>query len=231
MEASHLFSFDAKHGSLVAGCDEAGRSSFAGPIVAAGVLFDHRDASFKKACYELKDLRDSKALTRARREVLLPLIQKYALKVSVIIESAKTIDSEGLHKTNLRVLHEALQGVARPGAVLLADGFTLPEVRGISVQGIIRGDQSSAAIAAASVVTKVTRDRPMHVLDEHHPGYGFAQHMGYGTKAHRKAIKNLGLTEQHRRSFRGVGLREGPEPPALPETGGSISLRPGLIPV
>jgi len=208
-----LFRFDTRYGNLVAGCDEAGRGCFAGPLVSAAVLFDYDLLGREEKC-DLRTLHDSKKLTAKAREHLYPLIRAHASSVAVVTYSASHIDKFGLHKTNLRANHRALSKVARQGAVLLSDHYQLPDVNGAVPVALTHGDSRSAAIAAASVIAKVTRDLLMHSLDEEYPGYGFASHVGYGTPAHRQAIAELGLTPQHRRSFRGVGNPQTTKPSA-----------------
>jgi len=202
--AAALFRFDMRYGNLVAGCDEAGRGCFAGPLVSAAVLFDYERLG-REEKRDLQTLSDSKKLSPRAREHLFPLIQAYAASVAVVTYGARRIDRVGLHKTNLQANHQALEKVARPGVILLSDHYHLPGVAGVVPEALTHGDSLSAAIAAASVIAKVTRDRLMHSLDDKYPGYGFARHVGYGTPAHRQAIAELGLTPQHRRSFRGVG--------------------------
>jgi ribonuclease HII len=200
--AAGLFAHDLSLDSpVVIGADEAGRGSLAGPIVAAAVAFD-------RPCLEslgngaLAGLDDSKRLTAGRREALVPAIVGCALRVSVISRSARFIDDEGLHRTNQICLGEAvLASYSGTDAVRLIDGFDLPECP-VEHRKIVKGDRTSAAVAAASVIAKVTRDRFMVRAAGEYPGYGFERHKGYASKEHLAAIAELGPTLQHRLSFR-----------------------------
>ena len=203
MPLRQLADYDRAHGAVVCGCDEAGRGCYAGPLVAAAVRLDYRRLSDHHWA-ALAALDDSKKLTRAVRERLYPAVLAAASAVAVTSRSAASIDRRGLHRMNLDANRAALAAVATPGAALLADGFQLAPIGDRPVSRVVGGDRTSAAIAAASIVAKVTRDRLMGRLAVAHPGYGFERHAGYGTKAHRDAIGRLGLTAQHRRSFRGL---------------------------
>ncbi len=184
---------------LVAGADEAGRGSLAGPLVVAAVLFDYgtlRDHRVRP----LARLNDSKQVDPATREELVAAVQAAALRVAIRVISAEDIDRRGLHRSNLDGLRATLAAVAEPGCACLVDGFRLgPEAP--PHLAVVDGDTKSAAIAAASIVAKVTRDRLMHRLDAVHPCYGFSRHVGYITPAHSEAVARLGPCEQHRRSF------------------------------
>jgi ribonuclease HII len=117
------------------------------------------------------------------------------------------IDGRGLHRTNLAALRDALAGVARPGALCLIDGFPVPDF-GYEQRPIVDGDATSAAIAAASIVAKVTRDRFMHRADATHPGWDFATHVGYSTPEHREAIQRRGVSPLHRLSFQSMAYQQ-----------------------
>jgi ribonuclease HII len=117
------------------------------------------------------------------------------------------IDGYGLHRTNLAALREALMGVARPGTLCLTDGFPVPGF-GYEQRAIVDGDATSAAIAAASILAKVTRDRFMHRADALHPGWEFATHVGYSTPEHRDAIQRLGVSPLHRLSFQSMAYQQ-----------------------
>src|ERR1700739_4734118 len=205
-----LFKFDMEIGTrLVAGADEAGRGCLAGPLVAAAVLFDVEalTLSQKRA---LSDLDDSKQHTAEAREQMYPIILGSAVRVSVVTRSARSIDSNGLHRTNLRALADALRRVSggrESDGPRLVDGFSLPDLE-LPHRAVIGGDGRSAAIAAASIVAKVTRDRFMHHADELHPGWSFAQHVGYSTPEHRDAILRLGPSPLHRMSFQSVAYAQ-----------------------
>jgi len=190
----------------VAGADEAGRGSLAGPLVAAAVLFDY-DRVSRSQMRALAGLNDSKQHTPEGREELYPAVLRAAARVLVVSRCAAGIDGRGLHVTNLRALRDALAGVARPGCLCLVDGFSVPDV-GHPQQAIIDGDAKSAAIAAASIVAKVTRDRYMRRADALHPGWDFAAHVGYSTPEHREAILRLGVSPLHRLSFQSAAYQQ-----------------------
>lgn len=202
-----LFRHDRGLGArFVAGADEAGRGCLAGPLVAAAVLFDHerlRPTDIRA----LSALNDSKRHTPAARAALYPIILRLATQVSVVSRSAPGIDRRGLHVTNLSALHDALAAVAVSGCICLSDGFAVPAT-GFEQRAVIKGDATSAAIAAASVIAKETRDRYMRRVDARLPGWEFAQHVGYGTPEHREAIERLGVTPLHRMSFRSAAYQQ-----------------------
>ncbi len=203
-----LFAFDRGLGSsLVAGADEAGRGCLAGPLVAAAVLLDHGSLSAADR-RSLSGLHDSKQMTPERREDLFPAVMRAAERVSVVVRSARGIDARGLHVTNIEALSSALERL-RPGAdaVCLVDGFSLRRCA-VPHRAVVEGDGTSAAIAAASVIAKVTRDRYMHGAGREHPGWGFEEHVGYSTPEHREAIERLGISPLHRRSFQSVAYSQ-----------------------
>jgi ribonuclease HII len=196
-----LFNHDRKLGHrFVAGADEAGRGCLAGPLVAAAVLFDLEKLT-PQDVRALGKLNDSKQLTPDEREALYPVVLRIATKVSVVSRCPRGIDARGLHRTNLAALRDALSRVARPGAMCLSDGFRLGKDFAWPCRAVVDGDTKSAAIAAASIVAKVTRDRYMHRADELHPGWDFATHVGYSTPEHRDAIRRIGVSPLHRMSF------------------------------
>lgn len=203
-----LFAFDRRLGeALVAGADEAGRGCLAGPLVVAAVCLD-LGAMPPSARRALADLDDSKRLAPVVRQRLAHVILRVSRQVVVVSASAATIDRDGLHRTNLRLLCEAIAALdPAPGACLI-DGFRLgpaaPPHRAVT-----GGDRTSACVAAASVVAKVTRDRFMcGAAHAAHPGYGFDSHVGYATPAHRRAIRALGPSPLHRRSFNSMAFAE-----------------------
>jgi ribonuclease HII len=184
---------------LVAGADEAGRGCLAGPLVAAAVLFDYAAISTRELRW-LSALNDSKQHDHAARETLYPRVLASARAVSVVLRSVRSIDGDGLHVTNLAALADALTAVACSGCLCLIDGFAVPDF-GYEQRPIVNGDATSAAIAAASIVAKVTRDRFMHRADVLHAGWQFATHVGYSTPEHRAAIARQGVSPLHRMSF------------------------------
>jgi ribonuclease HII len=195
-----LLGFDRKLGvRFVAGADEAGRGSLAGPLVIAGVLFDYellRGARVRP----LADLNDSKQVSVQEREVLFESVGTCASAISVRIVPVGAIDRDGLHRSNLAGLRAVLADLHPPADACLVDGFRL----GSSApphRAIVDGDARSAAIAAASIVAKVVRDRVMRRLDALYPHYGFMSHVGYITPAHNEAVRAFGPSDLHRRSF------------------------------
>ncbi|MFN8131357.1 MAG: ribonuclease HII [Solirubrobacteraceae bacterium] len=205
--ARPLFQFDRELGSrFVAGADEAGRGCLAGPLVAAAVLFDYEQLGLREV-RALSALNDSKQHTPAAREALFPVVLRTATRVAVVSRGARGIDERGLHVTNLAALRDALAQVAVDGCVCLSDGFPVPPT-GHPQQAVVGGDARSAAIAAASIVAKVTRDRFMQRADARHPGWDFATHVGYATPEHRAAIARLGVSPLHRMSFQSIAYQQ-----------------------
>lgn len=180
------------------GADEAGRACMAGPLVAAAVRFDYSRMD-THAVARLADLNDSKKLSPRRRGEVLPSVLEAADSVAFVVVPASTIDRDGLQVSNMRALGRALERVAVTGSVNLVDWFELDAVTG-SPRPVAGGDRTSAAIAAASIVAKEMRDRLMRRLDRDYPGFGFARHKGYITRAHEAAVVELGLSPAHRRS-------------------------------
>lgn len=205
--ARRLFKFDRALGRrYVAGADEAGRGSLAGPLVAAAVLFDY-ECLTPGQVRALKELDDSKVRDPEQREQLYPLVLRTAERVVVTSRCAKGIDERGLHVTNLQALRDCLIRVAVPGTLCLTDGFAVPSFEH-EQRAVIDGDALSAAIAAASVVAKVTRDRYMMRAAEELPGWHFHTNVGYSTPEHRDAIAVNGISWLHRRSFQSVAYQQ-----------------------
>lgn len=205
-----LFAFDRRLGPpLIAGADEAGRGCLAGPLVAAAVMFDY-EALGPRQARALSALNDSKQHTAQAREALYPVVLRCAARVAVVSRCVRGIDARGLHRTNLAALRDALIAVTReaPEDVLcLVDGFSVADF-GRPQRAIVEGDATSAAIAAASIVAKVTRDRYMVRADELHPGWSFAEHVGYSTPTHREAILRQGVSPLHRMSFQSLAYQQ-----------------------
>ena len=202
-----LFEFDRGLGvRYVAGADEAGRGCLAGPLVGAAVLFDLERIGIAEI-RALAELNDSKQHDEATREALYPVVLRTAARAAIVSRCAPGIDRRGLHRTNLEALSDALKRVARPGCVCLVDGFAVPDV-GHEQRPIVHGDATSAAIAAASILAKVTRDRFMRRADELHPGWEFAAHVGYSTPEHRAAILRQGVSPLHRMSFQSTAYQQ-----------------------
>ncbi len=181
----------------IAGVDEAGRGACAGPLVIASVILKdiHSPA--------LKKLRDSKELSETAREKLFPVIQSEALAISVIQVAPEDIDKRGVHAANLDGMRRAVQGLELPPNYVLTDGYAI-EGLAIPSLAIWKGDQVAPSISAASVIAKVIRDRIMVELDREYPGYGLAKHKGYITATHTSALKSLGVTDIHRKSYANI---------------------------
>ncbi len=203
-----LFAFDrGLQSRFVAGADEAGRGCLAGPLVAAAVLIDYERLSVSDR-RALSGLHDSKQMTEERRLEMYPCVLRAAERVSVVVRSPAGIDRRGLHVTNIEALAQALERLAPAEEVTcLVDGFRLPTCT-VPHRPVIQGDGTSAAIAAASVVAKVTRDRYMREIAAQHPGWGFEEHVGYSTPEHRQAIEEIGISPLHRRSFQSVAYSQ-----------------------
>jgi ribonuclease HII len=205
--AGRLFRFDRSFGRrFIAGADEAGRGSLAGPLVAAAVLFDYATLT-RKHIRALRSLDDSKAHDVEGREHLYPIVLEAATRVAVTSRCAQGIDHRGLHVTNLAALRDCLARVACADSLCLVDGFAVPPFDAPQ-QAVIDGDARSAAVAAASVVAKVVRDRYMRRVAEELPGWHFHTNVGYSTPEHREAILARGITWLHRRSFDSVAYQQ-----------------------
>jgi ribonuclease HII len=155
----------------------------------------------------LGTLNDSKQQTPEGRAALYPVILAIASRVCIVSRCAPGIDTRGLHRTNLAALRDALAGVAVEGCICLSDGFPVSGLAHAQ-RAVIGGDGKSAAIAAASVLAKETRDRYMRRADGTHPGWEFAQHVGYSTPEHRDAIERIGVSPLHRLSFQSTAYRQ-----------------------
>lgn len=176
----------------VAGVDEAGRGALVGNVVAAAVILP--------ATFNLPGLTDSKKLSARQREVLFDAITAQALAWCAAAASPAEIDAMNIHHATLLAMRRAVEGLATPPQSVLVDGKFTPDLA-MPARAIVGGDASEACIAAASIIAKVTRDRQMMELETRFPGYGFAAHKGYGTKAHLAALARLGATPEHRRSY------------------------------
>lgn len=195
-----LLRFDRQLGArFVAGADEAGRGSLAGPLVVAGVLFDYSTLQGWRT-RPLALLNDSKQVDPEARETLAAAVLDAAAQVSVRVVPACEIDRRGLHLSNLWGLRAVLTDLSPRAEVCLVDGFRLGP-RAPAHRAIVDGDTRSAAIAAASIVAKVTRDRIMRRLDALYPRYGFSRHVGYITPLHAAAVRAHGPCAQHRLSY------------------------------
>ncbi|MDA0226981.1 MAG: ribonuclease HII [Proteobacteria bacterium] len=177
---------------LIAGVDEAGRGPLAGPVVVAAVILDDERP--------IAGVDDSKRLSAKQRERLFDVIMGQALCVSIGQASAAEVDAVNVLQATLLAMRRAVEGLRLTPIKVLVDGNQLPRLPMLA-EAVVGGDGRVACIAAASIVAKVTRDRLMTELDQTLPGYGFAQHKGYGTAQHMQALRRLGASAQHRRSF------------------------------
>ncbi|MEJ8473476.1 ribonuclease HII [Roseibium algae] len=180
---------------LIAGVDEAGRGPWAGPVVTAAVILDYKNIP--------KGLNDSKKLTEARREILFDQIMASS-QVGIASASAQTIDDQNIRAATLQAMVRAVNALAVKPRIVLIDGRDIPPGLEQAGQSLIKGDGRCLCIAAASIIAKVLRDRMMVRLDGLAPGYGFAQHKGYGVPVHQAALKKLGPCPHHRMSFRPI---------------------------
>jgi len=184
--------------AVVAGVDEVGMGPLAGPVVGGAVVLP--------IGARVPGLDDSKLLTSLQRERLDTLIRRRAVAVSVCAVDHAQVDSLGLIRARHLATAGAVAGLGVPAEYLLVDAWDVPEAM-LPQMAVVRGDRTCASIMAASVVAKVARDRAMIEYDRIYPGYGFAEHKGYATRAHRAAIKRLGPSPIHRTSwapFRGL---------------------------
>jgi ribonuclease HII len=177
----------------VAGCDEVGRGCLAGPVVAGAVILDP-DRYIPR-------LADSKTVTALERERLYDLITRKALAWSVAAVQPEEIDVLNIHRASLEAMRRAVMAIAPLPDMIIVDAFRIPELQ-IAQRGVPKGDRRCAAIAAASIVAKVTRDREMLVQHASDPRYGYAHHKGYATAEHLAAVARYGYSPLHRRSFK-----------------------------
>ncbi len=191
--------------SFIAGIDEAGRGSLAGPVVAAAVILPLGDAALlhlkPNECMEcFAGVRDSKQLSAKERERLFDVIMQHALAVGVGTGSVELIDTHNILQATKRAMRDAIAQLTPSPQALLLDAVRLPDVE-LLQRSIIKGDALCLSIAAASIIAKVTRDRIMVQLHELFPVYGFAQHKGYGTAEHLASLHEHGASIHHRQSF------------------------------
>ena len=181
----------------MAGCDEVGRGCLAGPVMAAAVILDPERP--------IPGVRDSKLVVPAERERLYGVITRRALAWSVAAAAVDEVDEVNIHQASLRAMRRAVLALAPLPDLVLVDAFRIPELQ-IAQRGVLHGDRRCSAIAAASIVAKVTRDREMvahHLAD---PRYGFDRHKGYATADHLAAVAQHGYSSFHRKSFRPASL-------------------------
>ncbi len=187
---------------MLAGVDEAGRGCWAGPVVAAAVILPPR-----AQLVGLDDLDDSKRMTAASREAVFAAIRAVAVSWAACAVSAAEIDRLNILAASLEAMRRAVARLRPAPDLLLVDGLQIPRVA-CDARAIVKGDGASAAIAAASVVAKVLRDRIMVALSRRYPAYGFAAHKGYGAPAHRAALAEFGPCPQHRHTYQPVAARQ-----------------------
>lgn len=189
--------------TLVAGLDESGRGALAGPLVAAAVVLPTDEY--------IPGLRDCKQVSAGQREQLYQIVTQVAIGWEAVVVDSEIIDEMGIHQVNLNALTKAALKLIRSLSpsnhqlFILTDAFSLPPSLGFPNLGLIKGDEVSLSIAAASIISKVTRDRIMRVYHQKFPAYRFDRHKGYGTAEHRQAIQEYGPCPIHRKSFAGVG--------------------------
>lgn len=179
-------------GVICAGVDEAGRGPLAGPVVAAAVILDPERP--------IRGLADSKKLSPSRREALAEQLQTHVIAWSLGRAEVEEIDQLNILQASLLAMSRAVARLAVRPMLVLVDGNRAPTVA-CEVRAIVRGDATVAEISAASILAKVARDHEMLELDRRYPGYGFAVHKGYPTKEHLLALRELGVSDVHRRSF------------------------------
>ena len=180
---------------LICGVDEAGRGPLAGPVSAAAVILD--DAN------PIAGLADSKKLSEKQRDALAPIIRERALAWSVAYANVEEIDRLNILQATLLAMKRAVEGLSLQPQQVLVDGLYCPQT-GIPSQAIVKGDSKVAAISAASILAKTARDELMLTLHRQYPQYGFDGHKGYPTAAHIAALREHGVSDVHRRSFRPV---------------------------
>ena len=187
-----LFEFDKNQGvKLLAGIDEAGRGPLAGPVVCACCIMPLDEM--------IDGINDSKKVSEKKREKLFEIIKEKAITYSVSIISPQIIDEINILNATKKGMIDSLNGLSVKPDLVLVDAVKLPTDH--NQKALIKGDATSYNIAAASILAKVTRDRIMRELDSQFPEYGFAKNKGYGTKVHVDAIKSVGITEHHRKTF------------------------------
>ncbi len=177
----------------IAGVDEVGRGPLAGPVVAAAVILN--------PARPITGLADSKKLSEKRRETLAEEIKQKALSWALGRAEVEEIDEINILQASLLAMRRAVEALGHSPDHALIDGNRCPSGLPCSAEAIVGGDGCEEAISAASIIAKVARDQEMKELDAHYPGYGLAKHKGYPTKVHVEALKTLGVSEIHRRSF------------------------------
>jgi ribonuclease HII len=193
MKQNHLLSNFSTH-NYEAGCDEAGRGCFAGPVFAAAVIFPKE--------FSHPQLNDSKALSEKQRYALRPVIQENALAWAVAFIDVNLIDSINILNASILAMHTSLEQLTIKPDFIIVDGNRFNSFQNIPYTTIIKGDSKYLSIAAASILAKTFRDDYMNLLHQSYPAYNWEKNKGYGTLQHRQMIVKLGLTPHHRRSFK-----------------------------
>jgi len=184
--------FNSVDNGVMAGVDEVGRGPLAGPVIAAAVILDTENP--------IQGLMDSKKMSEKKRIFLAKEIRKKALAWAMGRAEHDEIDSMNILQASLLAMKRAIESLSIKPELVLVDGIYRPDVD-CKVVPIVKGDSKVPAISAASIIAKVARDNEMIALDRHYPGYGFSQHKGYPTKMHINALKKLGISSIHRKSF------------------------------
>jgi ribonuclease HII len=190
--------FERQGYKLIAGIDEVGCGALMGPVIAAAVILPHR-----VRVRWFNQVKDSKQLTSVKREFLAPHIREIAISIGIGIAPHDIIDTQGLTKARRLAMKLAIDQLSPSAEALLIDYMSLPNVP-LPQKGVQDGDSLCFSIACASIIAKVARDHLMIELDEAYPGYGLAQHKGYGTKEHLACLRRLGPSPIHRQSFKPV---------------------------
>ena len=177
---------------IIAGVDEVGRGSLIGPVYAAAVILNK---SVNK-----KILKDSKSLTKTKREILSKYIKENSIW-AIGKASVKEIEKINVLQASLLAMKRAIKKLEKKPSLVLIDGNKLPEIKNYNLRSIVKGDQKIPSISAASIIAKVSRDKVITTLGKKFKGYYWDQNYGYGTKQHLRAIKTLGITNQHRKTF------------------------------
>ncbi|MBR2041795.1 MAG: ribonuclease HII [Oscillospiraceae bacterium] len=193
-----LYEFEhAKRAELgiqnICGVDEAGRGPLAGPVFAAAVILPED--------YEIEGLNDSKKLSEKKRDLLFDEITEHAVAYSIVYVDHKTIDEINILKATMLAMKTAVENLCKKPEAVFIDGNRIPENMEVPTEYVIKGDATSASIAAASILAKVSRDRFMLEMDKKYPEYCFAKHKGYGTKLHYEKLREFGPSEIHRLTF------------------------------
>lgn len=182
--------------TIICGVDEAGRGPIAGPVFAAAVILHPH--------HTIPNLKDSKKISRAKREIIYNDIRENALDFAFAMVSSREIDQINILQASLLAMKKAIMALKMRPNKIYVDGIYCPEIPDIQMQAIVKGDQLIKEISAASIIAKVERDRYMLKLDEQYPEYEFRRHMGYPTRLHLELIKKYGIKDFYRKSYKPV---------------------------